>query len=129
MVTASYRPAPESRARRTLHKVPGVRLIERLARIDNDQFVPPSPIDSPVPQVPPAVARELPGDHRIDFKAGINKNGGLTEVQLLSPESDPRLAGLAAQSLEHWRFEPARVKGRDVSSALIVSFRIRNPVR
>ena len=128
-VTASYRPAPESRVRRTFHKVPGVRLIERLARIDNDQFVPPSPIDSPVPQVPPAVARDLPGDHRIDFKAGINKQGGLTGVELLSSESDPRLADLAAQSLEHWRFEPAKVKGRDVSSALIVSFRIRNPVR
>jgi hypothetical protein len=128
-VTASYRPAPESLVRRTFHKVPGAHLIERLARIDNDQFVPPSPIDSPVPQVPPAVARDLPGDHRIDFKAGINKSGGLTGVQLLSPESDPRLADLAAQSLERWRFEPAKAKGRDVSSALIVSFRIRNPVR
>src|SRR5258708_2441491 len=90
-VTASYRPAPESRIRRTFHKVPGSRLIERLARIDNDQFVPPSPIDSPVPQVPPAVARDLPGDHRIDFKTGVNKNGGLTEVQLLSTQADARL--------------------------------------
>ena len=115
--------------RRTFHKVPGAHLIERLARIDNQELVPPSAIDSPVPQVPLAVARDLPGDHRIDFKAGINKHGGLTDVELLSPESDPRLADLAAQSLEHWRFEPAKVKGRDVSSALIVSFRIRNPVR
>ena len=91
--------------------------------------MPPAPIDSPVPHVPPSVARDLPGDHRIDFKAGVNKHGGLTELQLLSTESDPRLADLAAQSLEHWRFEPARVKGRDVSSTVIVSFRIRNPVR
>ena len=128
-VTVSFHPAPESLVRRTFNKVPGVHLIQRLARIENDQLVPPSPIDSPVPRVPPAVARDLPGEHRIDFKAGINKHGELKDIELLSPESDPRLAGLAAQSLEHWRFEPARIKGRDVPSALIVSFRIRNPAQ
>ncbi|MDP8980554.1 MAG: hypothetical protein M3O35_08195 [Acidobacteriota bacterium] len=135
-VTVSYQPAPEPLVRRTLNrvpgvhlieKVPGVHMIERLARIDNENFVPPAPIASPVPQVPAGVARDLPGEHRIDFRADINKHGGLADLELLSPGTDPRLADLAAHSLERWRFEPARVKGREVSSALIVSFRIRNP--
>ncbi len=135
-VTVSYQPAPEPLVRRTLNKVPGVHLIEkvpgvhmieRLARIDNENFVPPAPIASPMPQVPAGVARDLPGEHRIDFRADINKHGGLADLELLSQGSDPRLADLAAHSLERWRFEPARVKGREVPGALIVSFRIRNP--
>jgi hypothetical protein len=47
-------------------------------------------------------------------------------IELLTPESDGRLVGISASALKQWRFQPATLRNRRVSSDLLVSIRFRS---
>jgi hypothetical protein len=69
----------------------------------------------------------LPGEAQVDLKVSIDKTGLVRAVELRSPGVDDRLSEIAANALHDWRFEPATLRGKPVSSEVLVALHFHNP--
>ena len=126
-VNVTYEAAPESSIRRTIQKVPGLRLFQHFQYKGGDDFAPARPVREVRPQLRSSVVRALPGEWRVEVRIALDKRGRVTEVESLSPEADERLVTAAVSAVRQTAFEPAQLHGRDVSSRLLVTVHFRNP--
>jgi hypothetical protein len=125
-VTISTRPEPPPKYQEWIAKVPLVRAFERNHYKAGQAYLPPHAIRQVMPRIPPRLAREVPGDSRVEFRLNIDRDGYVNGIELLTPESDGRLVGISASALKQWRFQPATLRNRRVSSDLLVSIRFRS---
>ena len=122
IVTVSYRKAPEPVLRKTIGRVPLLGSLPGLRFRGGDRFVPARASHEVEPEVPASIAAMLTGERRVQLRASVDEAGKVTDVELLSRTADHRLFGLADTALRHWNFNPATMKGRPVSSRVIVTF-------
>jgi protein TonB len=108
--------------------VPLIRAIQRNRYKAGDEFVAPRPLHEVKPRLPARLVRELPGEVRVDFKLSIDKAGLVRAVELRSFGVEDRLAEIAASAVHDWRFEPATLRGKPVSSEILVALHFHNPI-
>jgi hypothetical protein len=126
-VSITTRVAPPPKYREWVERVPLVRAIQRNRYKAGDAFVAPRPVHEVTPRLPARLARELPGEAQVDLKVSIDKTGLVRAVELRSPGVDDRLSEIAANALHDWRFEPATLRGKPVSSEVLVALHFHNP--
>ena len=127
-VSVTTQAAPPPKYREWVARVPVVRAIQRNRYKAGDAFVAPRPVHEVTPRLPARLARELPREVRVDFKLSIDRTGLVRAVELRSPGVEDRLAEIAANAVHDWRFEPATLRGKPVSSEILVALHFHNPV-
>ena len=90
-----------------------------------ENFTPPQALRSGAPRVPAELARELTGALPVDLKLKVDVSGRVSSVEILSHQSPPEFVRLAGDAAYDWKFEPARVKDKVVSSDVIAHFTFR----
>ncbi len=90
-----------------------------------DNFVPAQAVHSGAPRVPKDLARELTGPLPVDLKLRVDSTGRVSSIELLSRQTAEEFVRLAGDAAYNWRFEPARIKDKPVSSDVIAHFRFR----
>jgi len=123
--TVAFEPARESVFRRTVQTVPGLRLLQRNRYKGGGRFTPAKAVRQMAPKVPHAIARDLKQEIPVDLRLNVEDDGSISHTELASDTRDKRLIGLAMEALKHWRFEPARIGDRPVSSKVLLHFRFR----
>jgi hypothetical protein len=116
-VIAYFKPAPASSIRQAFQKV-------FTGRGAGDGFVPPNPVEFPLP-APPGNGVPLEDGTNIEMLAKVDRLGKVVNVKVV--EGNRQLADLSADALLRWRFDPARRNGAPVESAMRVRFEFRNP--
>jgi hypothetical protein len=109
----------EGGLRQALHRIP------LIGRSRNDDFVPPQAVRSFAPKVPSDLAREITSTQAVDLKLKVDNTGRVTSVELLSRGTPPDFVRLAGDAAYDWRFEPAHIRDKAVSSEVIAHFRFR----
>jgi len=125
-VSISTEPVAPPKYQALMEKVPLVRTLQRNRYKAGEGFVVARPIRESTPRVPARIARELPGNWRVHLKLNVDSYGRVRDVELMS-EADERLVNIAVDAVRQWRFEPARLHDRPVSSDLVVTLHFRIP--
>ena len=113
-VTAYIKPASGSGIRHAIRKI-------FAAPRNTEGFVPASPLDHPLPELPEDAA---PGsDTSVELLARIDRSGAVAHVKYADGNS--QLTGASSTALAQWRFEPARQNGAPVESDMLVRFEFR----
>jgi outer membrane biosynthesis protein TonB len=99
-------------------------LLHRVFGGQKDHFVPANPLEHPMP---PAKTLGTAGDETIELEAKIDRNGNVVHVKTI--EGSDELARASANTVYHWRFEPARQNGSPVDSDMLVRFEFSNSPR
>jgi hypothetical protein len=116
-VIAYLKPAPSSSFRLAIQKV-------FTGHGTGDGFVPPNPIEYPLPSPPPN-AVPLEDGTNIEMLAKVDRLGNVVNVKVV--EGNRQLADVSADALLRWRFDPARRNGVPVESAMRIRFEFRKP--
>jgi hypothetical protein len=112
-IVAFVKPAPSSSLRGAFRKVLGGK--------GNQDFVPASPVDHPMPSVDAkAPVPEGDGAKSLEMEAKIDRQGNVVHVKVVGSH-DP-LSVACASALYRWRFDPARQNGEPVDSEMLVRF-------
>jgi len=127
VTSVALEPVPPNRVRRIIARVPGLRLLQRRNYHAGDLFVPPRPVRHAVPAVPEKILSRLTADVPIDLKLHIDPEGRVSDLEIINASRQPELTRLAADAAERWRFEPAQLNHRAVSSEVMARFRFRPP--
>lgn len=90
-----------------------------------ENFVPPQAVSSFAPKVPHDLARELTGPLPVDLKLTVDKSGRVSSVEIISHQTPTEFVRLAGDAAYDWKFEPARLKDKPISSDVIAHFRFR----
>jgi TonB family protein len=125
-VTVEYR-VPEHPIKRGLGKIPGIGLLHHLHRGNDEEFIPARPLQDVRPYEGADLARELPGERRVELEITVDKRGRVVDVDSLSASADDRLVHAAAGALYPASFRPAQSNGKNVTSRLRVMVLFRNP--
>jgi hypothetical protein len=88
-------------------------------------FVPPQAVTSFPPKIPRDLARELTGPLPVDLKLTVDKSGRVSSVEIISHQTPTEFVRLAGDAAYDWKFEPARLKDKPISSDVIAHFRFR----
>lgn len=123
-VSSMYAPAPESGVRRTIHKIPGLRLLQHWRYKGGDNFVAAYPVHEAKPLIPRHA--DLPTSADIQLEVFLDDRGRVSGVDLLTPNSNHSLVGAAANAIYDSQFEPAKLNGKPVDSRLRATFQFRN---
>jgi len=75
-----------------------------------------------LPNVPQKTSDTIQGTVRVNVKVSVDASGNVTEATLEAPGPSEYFADLALQAAQSWRFEPAKVDGRNTSSEWILRF-------
>ena len=75
-----------------------------------------------LPDVPLSARKTIQGKIRVSVRVAVNPAGDVAGSTLLSPGPSRYFANLALQSSRRWKFKPAEVDGRPVSSEWILHF-------
>ena len=126
-VTVSTRPAAPPKYRKWIAKVPLVSFVARHNYKAGDEFRPARPLHQAPPHLTSKQLHELPGDWTIDLRVTVDSSGAVTEIDLANSSADSRLVDAASRAVQRWHFEPARLRGRAVSSDVIVTVHFHNP--
>lgn len=126
-VTVSTRPAAPPKYRKWIAKVPLVSFVARHNYKAGDEFRPARPIRQVQPHLTSKLQRDLPGDWTLDLRVTVDSSGDVTEIDLANSSADSRLVDAASRALQRWRFEPALLRDRPVSSDVIVTVHFHNP--
>ncbi len=126
-VSITTEPVAPTRVDKWVHHVPLLRTFAHNRYKAGGDFTPPRPSREVTPHVPPRLAKDMPGEWRVDLKLAVDSDGRVDEIQLMSPRSDERLVGIAADAMRQWRFTPARLKDKAVDCDLLVTLHFRNP--
>jgi len=127
-VTISTRVVTPPKYREWIERVPVLRTFQRNRYKAGEAFVPPRAAYQTTPRIPPRLARELQGEWRIEMRLTIAPDGLVRRVELLSPGAEPHLADIAADAMGRWRFDPATLRGKPVSSEVVATLHYRNAV-
>jgi len=92
-----------------------------------DGFVPASPVESPLPSPPANAVPSEQAATNIKMLAKVDRLGNVVNVKVV--EGNRQLAGLSADALLRWRFDPARRNGTPVESAMRIRFEFLSPFK
>jgi hypothetical protein len=126
-VTITTQVAPPPKYREWVARVPLVRAIQRNRYKAGDAFVAPRPVHEVTPRLPARLARDLPRELTVDFKLSIDRAGSVRAVELRNSGAEGRVTEIAANAMHDWRFEPATLRGKPVSSEILVALHFHNP--
>ena len=104
-------------------KMNAIPLLRRL-RPDSD-FVPPTPIRRPSPELPANLSQGLKHVVSVDVKVFIAATGAVQYAELLSDGTGPdrNIASFAVFQARDWKFDPARLKGQPVAGEVVLHYR------
>lgn len=104
---------------KVVSKIPGLRLLQKRQYREAENFQPAKPIRRAAPAIPAGVpAKGL----AVELKIGIDEFGGVERAEVVSKGSDGHLEDLALQSVQSWRFAPARLGEESVPSEMLLRF-------
>ncbi|HET9320592.1 MAG TPA: TonB family protein [Bryobacteraceae bacterium] len=84
--------------------------------------VPGKVIHQVLPDVPRNARNTIQGKVRVGVRVRVDPSGGVAGAKLDSPGPSKYFAGLALKAARHWKFDPAKIDGRNVSSEWILRF-------
>ena len=85
-------------------------------------LVPGEVVHQVLPEVPQKARDTIQGQVRVGVRVGVDPSGRVADATLDSPGPSRYFAGLALGAARSWKFEPARVNGRAVSSEWTLRF-------
>jgi hypothetical protein len=115
----SLEPAQPGVLRRGLHHVPVLNLFGKHTYKSGDDFSP----ASPVREVKPQLSQDTTQLAAVDVKIWINDKGDVTKTELITDHVPPEVADVASTAANKWKFKPARLSDRPVSSEVVMHFR------
>ncbi|MFY9804393.1 MAG: TonB family protein [Candidatus Acidiferrales bacterium] len=77
-----------------------------------------------LPDAPQKARDTIQGKVRVSVKVHVDGTGGVTEATLDSPGPSKYFADRALQAAQLWKFQPAKMDGRNVASDWILRFEI-----
>jgi TonB family protein len=107
-----------SGVRRAVGSIPGLGFLKR--RKKEEAFVPPRPIR----QIQPSGLALASEDEPVRVKVTVTPSGEVASAELVSRKIQPAAAQAAIEAARKWRFAPARVDDKPVSSQIILSFSV-----
>ncbi|HEY7680860.1 MAG TPA: TonB family protein [Terriglobia bacterium] len=103
------RPAPPVRSQPT-------------ARAARSRVVPGEVMDQVLPTVPRSASNTIRGTIRVDVRVGVDPSGDVSAATLELAGPSRYFANLALQAARRWKFRPAQLDGRSVSSEWLLRF-------
>lgn len=85
-------------------------------------MVPGKVVHQVLPDVPRNARNTIQGRVRVGVKVRVDPSGGVAGAKLDSPGPSRYFAGLALKAARHWKFDPAKIDGKNVSSEWILRF-------
>ena len=85
-------------------------------------FVPGEIVQEVLPAVSQKTRDTIRGTVRVSVRVSVDPSGSVQKAILDSPRSSDYFANLALRAARRWRFRPAEVDGRDVSSEWVLRF-------
>ena len=127
VATVSFEPMDESAFRKVVQNIPGLRVLQRNKYKGGSRFTPAMAIEKVTPRIPLALRKEIDGEVPVDLKVSVDEDGKVYRTEALSGNVNSSLVDLAANSAKEWRFAPARIDSKPVSSKVVLHFIFRNP--
>jgi protein TonB len=75
-----------------------------------------------LPDVLPAARESIRGQVNVKVRVTVDPDGQVSNAALASPGPSKYFARVALEAAQRWRFQPAQVDGRPVSSAWLLQF-------
>jgi TonB family protein len=114
----------ESKIRKAIAKVPGLSLLQRHRFKAGEDFMPARPVKEVTPTVPITLRKALGNDEvNVDVKVEIDSNGQVKKLDAPESSRHADFVKLAADTAKRWKFEPARLRGKQVSSSAMLHFK------
>jgi TonB family protein len=85
-------------------------------------IVPGKVVHQVLPDVPRSARNTIQGKIKVGVRVRVDPSGNVAGVKLASPGPSRYFAELALKAARRWKFEPARVDDRNVSSEWILRF-------
>jgi TonB family protein len=85
-------------------------------------LVPGKVVHQVLPDVPRNARNTIQGRVRVGVRVRVDPSGGVAGAKLDSPGPSRYFAGLALRASRHWKFDPAKIDGKNVSSEWILRF-------
>jgi TonB family protein len=85
-------------------------------------IVPGKVVHQVLPDVPRSARNTIQGKIKVGVRVRVDSSGNVAGVKLASPGPSRYFAELALKAARRWKFEPARVDDRNVSSEWILRF-------
>jgi hypothetical protein len=111
-------PAQPGVIRRGLHHVPVLNLFGKHSYKSGDEFSPARPLREVKPELLDDNARQA----TVDVRVWIDDNGEVTKTELISDHVAPEVADIASNAANKWKFSPAHISDRPVSSEMVMHF-------
>jgi TonB family protein len=115
---ATVEPVRASVVRRAVGSIPGLGFLKR--RKKDEAFIPPRPIQ----QIQPPGLALASEDQPVRVKVTVTPSGEVESAELLSRNIQPAAARAAVEAARKWRFAPATMDEKPVSSQIILSFSV-----
>jgi TonB family protein len=116
----------ESGSRKAMQKFPGTPALQQ--EKSGTRFTPPKAIQKVTPKLSAALKKNISGEVPVDLRVSIDEEGNIFRTEVLPGKADNELLTLASDAAKRWRFEPARVNSKPVSSKVVLHFMFRNPI-
>jgi outer membrane biosynthesis protein TonB len=123
-ISISIEPMDESGLRKQVQTVAGAK---GLQQEKGGRFTPAKAIQKVTPKLPASLKNNISGEIPVDLKVSIDEEGNIFRTEVLRGKADNRLLTLASDAAKRWRFEPARLNSKPVSSQVLLHFMFRNP--
>lgn len=117
-VAATVEAVQVSGVRRAVGSIPGLGFLKR--KKHDEAFVPPRPLH----QIQPAGLALMAEDEPVRVKVTVAPSGEVASAELVSRRIQPSVARAAMDAARKWRFAPATLDDKPVSSQLILSFSV-----
>jgi TonB family protein len=124
-ISIAVEPVDESGARKTPQTLAGARALQQDKGAS--RFTPAKAIQKVTPNIPAALKKNISGEVPVDLRVSIDEEGNIFRTEVLPGNADNRLLSLASDAAKRWRFEPARINSKPVSSKVVLHFMFRNP--
>ncbi len=85
-------------------------------------LVPGKVVHQVLPDVPRNARNTIQGRVRVGVRVRVDPSGGVAGAKLDSPGPSKYFAGLALKAARHWKFDPAKIDGKNVSSEWVLRF-------
>jgi periplasmic protein TonB len=112
---------PEPLIKRVWDRVPGVRRLQKNYR-GGDGYQPPTAGRQVSPSFPVGLRQSLKASSPLVIRLNVDDSGRVQKAKVLTKRVDPRVRDFALDAVKRWRFRPAKLEGRAISSRVNVVF-------
>jgi TonB family protein len=85
----------------------------------------PAIVNQILPDIIPSAMRTISGTVKVSVRLAVDEDGIVTDATLASAGPSNYFAGKSLEAARHWKFKPAEVDGRPVSSNWTLEFQYR----